>query len=123
MDKTKISHSETVKVDEPKSILRNRNEHSPIKKPNKRHHKSALMNMNTITSSNKTYILEPECKSKPCHVVSSPSFKSFKEYTYLEESNIKFDKQWKIVLKYMILSTMILIRAIFLFLMDMEEMK
>ena len=90
MDKTKISHSETVKVDEPKSILRNRNEHSPIKKPNKRHHKSALMNMNTITSSNKTYILEPECKSKPCHVVSSPSFKSFKEYTYLEESNIKF---------------------------------
>lgn len=37
MDKTKISHSETVKVDEPKSILRNRNEHSPIKKPNKRH--------------------------------------------------------------------------------------
>ena len=31
MDKTKISHSETVKVDEPKSILRNRNEHSPIK--------------------------------------------------------------------------------------------
>lgn len=88
MDKTKISHSETVKVDEPKSILRNRNEHSPIKKPNKRHHKSALMN--TITSSNKFYILEPECKSKPCHVLSSPSFKSFKEYTYLEESNIKF---------------------------------
>ena len=112
MEKKHFRYSEQLNLnfEEPRSILRNRNEHSPIKQNKRKITKNNLLNISKSISPSKKHHHHSKSKdidtlffkndnnsddqednsSKPCHYISSPVFHSFKEYSYQEEKNEKF---------------------------------